>query len=168
MSRPESNGDGSETNQRYEGYTDFQSVSNRVAKSVDQAIDAYTELEAFDAEHKVRSEDAAYARRDIHSAALRLVPELEANRGSGDTEDGEQDVFEEVYDRWLQSGDEDGGPYLERLRQANLRREVPEFVHQLVLDIRKIAWEAGYLQAGRMVTEEDLEPAERDAREMFE
>lgn len=169
MSRIDSNGEKSDPVKRYEGYTDYQSVSNRVARSVDRAIEAYTELEALDAEYKVKSEDAAYARRDIHAAALRLVPEIKANKGSVDAqEDGQSDVFDKIHKRWIESGDEDGGPYLERIRSVNFTHELPDFIHQLVMDIRMVAWETGYLQAGRTVTEDSLEPADEQAREMFE
>jgi hypothetical protein len=159
------NGDDAESVQRYEGYTDFQSVSNRVAASIDQAIDAYAHINALHIEDaRVRQGEAAEARMRIHAAAIKLLPELRANAEA----DNDSDVYTDILERWVGDGEGSDPPLLDRLDDVKLREECPSWLGNLVEDIRVAGWEIGYLQAGRTVTEEDLEPAEQDARQMFE
>lgn len=164
MSDSMSNGDGDDIGKQYEGYADYQSVSNRVAASIDDAIDAYAYIKALHTENaRVRQRQAAEARSRIHSAAIKLLPELRANStGNGESED----TFEEILNRWV-DGDDEQSAYLDRLDEVQLQHECPSWLGQLVRDIRIAGWEIGYLQAGRTVEDDELEPAEEQARQMF-
>lgn len=127
---------------RWEGYSDYQRVSINIAEAVDRALDNYAHLDGKHAEGaRVDPELAAEARASILSAALRLVPELRADR---------QTV--EEYDRMLGDWgvlDDDGRGYVDQLDAATLQSECPEWLFQFVLDIRVAGWKLGYLQAGR-------------------
>lgn len=150
----------------FEGYSDYRTVSNRVGGSIDQAIDSYATLAALHGEGaRVRPQMAAEARRDIEAAALKLLPELEANEDAtgGDGDDEAADFYADVLERW--QGD-DG--YLAELREQSLQDECPDWLYKFVTDIRRVGWEIGYLKAGRVTSEPDLEPDERAAAEMFE
>lgn len=161
--------DADEPTKRYEGYTDYQSTSNRIGRSIDEAVDAYAAIDSLHAEGaRVRPQRAAEARRYILAAALKLVPELEANRNGKD-----DDIYGEILDRWIgdgeaANGDGDEEPFIDRLRDVSLQTECPDWLYQLVADIRKAGWEVGYLQAGRTVTERELDRDEAEARAMFD
>ena len=153
----------------WEGYSDYESVSKRVAKSVEEAIEAYAFIQSLHSENaRVQASRAAEAKARILSAGLRLVPELE-----NDKETVEQ--YEEILDRW-QTDDElnidaatpDDLGYIRRLDRIALRDECPEWLHQFAIDIRRSAWELGYLQAGRTVSEEEEDLVERDTEALFE
>ena len=156
------------TTQRWEGYSDYQSVSNRVVATLDDAIDAYAYIESLHAENeRIRQREAAEARSRILAAAMKLVPELEANTaGTGDDAD-EENVEAEILGRWTDSYD-GGDGLLDRLQGVQLQTECPDWLRQLARDIRKAGFEIGYLQAGRTVSESTLEPTEEQAREMFQ
>lgn len=166
-----SNGSASdgESVKRWEGYSDYASVSNRVAASIDDAIDAYAYIESLHVENaRVRPRHAAEARSRIVGAAIKLLPELHANTADTETdENGEQDVYGEILTRWTESY-EDGDGLLERLKREQLQQACPDWLGVLVRDIRTAGWEIGYLQAGRTISESNLEPAEEEARQMFE
>lgn len=159
-------GDDEEVRIEYEGYSDYKTVSNRIGATIDNAVDACAAISALHTEGaRVRPQLAAELRRDIVSAALMLVPDLEGAQ-NGDGEGNHDDILE----RWGvgQDGEigEDG--YLGQLRQTDLQRECPDWILQLAIDIRRAGWEVGYLRAGRMNRELDVEEDERQAREMFE
>lgn len=167
MSKSNGTTDTSETaTKRWEGYSDYQTVSNRVAASIDDAIDAYAYINGLHAEHaRVRQREAAEARSRILGAAIKLLPELKANQGTQDQDD--QDIYVEILNRWTKEHD-GGDGLLERLKQIQLQNDCPDWLGQLVQDIRTAGWEIGYLQAGRTISESNLEPAEEEARSMFE
>lgn len=149
----------------FEGYADYKTVSNRVGVTIDNAVDACATLSALHTEGaRVRPRLAAELRRDIVSAALMLVPDLEGSQ------DGEENVYADILERW--GVDEEGeftdDGFLGRLRETNLQQECPEWIHQLAIDIRRAGWEIGYLRAGRINTELDVDEDEREARSMFE
>ncbi|WP_049970773.1 hypothetical protein [Haladaptatus cibarius] len=153
--------------QRWEGYSDYQSVSNRVAAAIDDAIDAFAYIQSLHLENeRIRQREAAQARSRILGVTIKLLPELEANAGHSDTED-DDDVYRDILQRWTKSYD-GGDGFLDRFQTIQLQKECPDWLHQLVKDIRKAGWEIGYLQAGRTVTESTLEPNEEQARSMFE
>lgn len=79
----------------WEGYSDYKTVSKSIVKSIENAINAFAELESRHAEGaKVHPEMAARARMHIKAAALQLVPELRRN---ADTKEQYQNILE----RWL-------------------------------------------------------------------
>jgi len=152
------------SNSQWQAYGDYQSVSQRVAQSIDDAIDAYAQIQSLHQEGaRVKSEPAAEARSRILSAALKLIPELE--------HDGER--HSEILERWQTDGDiaatdDSELGYLQRLDSVRLTRSCPDWLHQFVIDIRTAGWELGYLKAGRSVDEEPDDIEERDTERLFE
>jgi hypothetical protein len=149
----------SDTNTRWEGYSDYQKVSIRVGETIENAVDAYTLIDSRHTENApVEPEFAADARAQIKSAAMKLIPELENDREV-------VDFYDEVLDRW--QGD-DG--YLQQLREVSLQQSCPDWLEDMVIDIRRAGWELGYLQAGRTerVTPEDPDEAkQQEIKQMF-
>lgn len=157
-----------ESNGQWEGYSDYQTVSASIARSIDEALSAYTELESMHMEGgKVKDMQAARARSKIKLAAMKLVPELDS-----DARNVEQ--YRQILCRWLGSGRVDfevDGPedgYFERLNDTRLSRECPDWLENWVLDIRTAGWELGYLRAGRQSEAEEDDPIEASARKMIE
>lgn len=190
--------DGDEATQRWEGYSDYASVSQRVARAIGDAVDAYAYIQSLHAENaRIRQRQAAQARSRIVGAAHKLMPELEANAANapsgGDGSDA-SDGDDRADDRDADEGDEGdatsagvrevdvyteiltrwtesykgGEGLLDRLQDVRLHQECPEWLETLVRDIRKAGWEIGYLQAGRTISETTLDPDEEQARSMFE
>lgn len=171
--------DDEERTTRWEGFSDYQSVSASIVSSIDDAIDSFATLQSLHVEGaRVKPEQAARARANVLAAALRLVPEL---RDNADT----SEIYQDILSRWLgeievedeqitgnfseYEGDnhiEDG--FIEALNHVQIHTESPDWLHQFVVDIRTAGWELGYLQAGRTVSESNLEPADEQARDMFE
>lgn len=151
----------------YEGYSDYKTVSNRVGQSIDDAVRAYAALESLHLEGaRVRRTLAAEIRQDILSAAMMLIPDLQGSQ-FGDEED--DDPFEDILDRWgVEDGQFTDDGYLAELRGTSLQENVPEWLYRLVVDIRTAGWEIGYLRAGRINQERDLDDDERQASEFFE
>lgn len=155
--------DGDETStKRWEGYSDYRTVSSRITETIGDAIEAYAQIESLHAENaRVRPEIAAHSRSKILEAALTLMPELEEQRET-------EEKYDEILKRWSEEGDGETGPFLEELRNVHLRDSCPSFLYEFVTDIRKAGWELGYLKAGRTVTENNLPEADKQAQEMFE
>lgn len=144
----------------WEAYSDYQTVSKRVAASVDDALDAYALLDGAHQENaKLSRNRAAQIRQKILSAAMRLLVELEEEKDS-------KDVYEEILKRW-KGGEDNGDGYIRELREHKLQNTMPDFMFQFMLDIRRAAWHLGYLQAGRTSRKELQDRAEEDARSMF-
>lgn len=150
-------GDGqNEFSTKWEGFSNYNRVSDRIARSVHEAIQAYAVIESRHAENaRVKAHHAAEARSKILAAALRLKVEMGSDKNSDD--------FEEMLDRWE---DEDG--YLAQLENTQLKRRCPAWLSSFVEDIRTAGYELGYLQAGRTVTEEPDDPVEGDTERMFD
>jgi len=150
---------------RYEGYSDYRSVSQRMAQSIDNAIEAYAKIQSLHTEGaRVKPQLAANAKSQIQGAAMRLVPELR----------NDEEQYEEILERWSPgkeisnqtSMDEMG--YLQRIRYTQLTNECPEWLHEFVLDIRTAGWEVGYLRAGQTVDEGPDDVVERESDNLFE
>jgi len=75
------------------------------------------------------------------------------------------DQYAEILGRW-QSGDDDDG-YLAKLDAVQLQNRCPEWLNQMVKDIRTAGWKLGYLQAGRQTRERTDDSPEAQASEMF-
>ena len=151
-------------NSHWQAYGDYQSVSQRVAQSIDDAIDAYAQIQSLHQEGaRVKSEPAAEARSRILSAALKLIPELEHDKQK----------HSEILERWQTDGsvaseDDDELGFVKRLNTVQLTRSCPDWLHQFVIDIRTAGWELGYLKAGRSVDEEPDDIEDRDTERLFE
>jgi hypothetical protein len=153
-----SNQNGSERDTRWEGFSNYQSVSDRIARSIHDAIEAYAVIDSRHAEKaRIKPGMAAQARAKILAPALRLKVEMAADRNEN------VDEFDEILDRW--AGD-DG--FLEKLEEVQLQRKCPDWLSTFVEDIRSAGYELGYLQAGRTVKEKPDDPVERDTEEMFD
>lgn len=164
------NGSGDDTEIRYEGFSDYQSVSNRVTTSIDNAVDAFAMIDSLHAENaRVKQREAAMARRHMLSAAIKLLPEIKENKNGkdGDNSDEDNDVFSAIYERWVTEGDGDTGPFLDELKNVQFQKKAPDWLSQFAEDIRRAGWEIGYLQAGRTVKDENLDPADEQAQDMF-
>lgn len=160
MTTPDHNGN--QSNGRgsyYEAYSDYYQVSQSVAKSIGEAIDAYATLEAAHTEGaSLRPDEAAKCRRDILAAAMRLVTEMEQD---GD----EKEIYAEILTRWRGDGESDG--FLRELQQQQLNNGLPHWMFQFVMDIRRAGWELGYVRAGREKKKEPDDPAEAEALQMI-
>lgn len=144
----------------WEGYSDYQRVSIRIGRSIDEALDAYAELDSRHQENApIPPNVAAEARTNILSAAMRLLPELEADRSVEDK------PYDEMLRRWRSGGD--GAGYLQRLNEVSLQQECPGWLFQLVLDLRTAGWHLGYLQAGRTTKTEAEDPTRRQINDML-
>lgn len=155
------NGDDPATTKRWAGYSDYRTISDRMAKSLDEALEAYAILTSRHATGaKIRDEEISQCIERLLVAAMKLVVELEDDREN-------VDQYDDILTRW-QKGDDDTDPYLEELRQTDFKRRLPDWFDQFAKDIRTAGWELGYLQAGRTISESNLEPAEEEARSMFE
>lgn len=152
---------GDDSDKRYEGYSDYSSVSSRVATSIDRAVDSYSTLDALHTENaRIRPNAAAEIRRHILAAALKLKPELEANTVGGSNDD--EDIQAEILDRWV---GEEG--FIERFRETSLQDDCPDWLYDFVNDIRRAGWEIGYLQAGRTV-DDGIDSPEDTVRDLFD
>ena len=150
---PETDGDGV----RWDAYSDYQNVSERVSKTIEQAVHAYARVDSYHAEGATMPKNlAAEARGRILAATLRLMPELQHDRGS-------VDEYDEILSRWE---GEDG--YIAELSETSLRAGRPGWLLQLILDIQTAGWEIGYLQAGRSASADpELPNPDKEFEEMF-
>lgn len=144
MSSDANTGDDPET--QFEGFSDYQTVSQSVARSIDKAVEAYALVQSRHSEAaRMNADTAAEASSHILGAALKVLPELEENANAKDeTDASEENIFSEMLNDWK---GEDG--YIERLKRATLVNECPEWLFNFVTDIRRAGFHLGYLKAGR-------------------
>lgn len=155
MSGATENGESTSSATRWEGYSNYELVSKRASKAIDDALDAYALLHGAHAEDAaVQPDFAAEARSKILSAAIRMLVEMREDRDAVDT-------YEEILDRW-----EGENGYINRLLQSQLHQEVPGWLFQFVIDIRQAGWSLGYLQAGRH-SRVDEDPVEGDVNQVL-
>lgn len=144
----------------WEGYSDYEFVSRRMSIAIDEAVDAYSKIRAMHREGaRIRPQPAAKARSRIYAAALRVLVEMEG-------QDGEK--YTKILDRWKREDDDDEDGYLDRLDTVQLQTRCPDWLYQMVKDIRTAGWELGYLQAGRKNRERTDDSPEAEASEMFD
>lgn len=143
----------------WEGYSDYEFVSRRMSIAIDEAVDAYSKIRAMHQEGaRIRAEPAAKARSHIYAAALRVLVEMEG-------QDGEQ--YDDILQRWQPDDDDEDG-YLDKLDSVQLQTQCPDWLYQMIKDIRTAGWELGYLQAGRKNRERTDDSPEAEANEMFQ
>lgn len=163
-----SNGEsGDENGQVWDGYSDFQTVSSRIGKTIGDAVDAYARVNRAHVENeRVSNSEAGEASARILAAAMSLMVEMEDQRERNETVGA-------IYNRWHNgdSGDLDltvpDSGFIKAFRRLRLSEESPEWMYQFVIDIRRAGWELGYLKAGRHEAEEPDDPVEVDAEAMF-
>lgn len=156
---------GTESETRWEGYSDYRRISLRVAAAIDDAVNAYARLDSAHQEGaQIQPELAAEARARILGAAMKLVPELEEDRET-------VEIYDDILTRWRdgEDPDDDDSPgYIKAINQTRLIDESPAWLFQMVLDIRRAGWELGYLQAGRKRDAGDGDPVEEESDAMVE
>lgn len=130
---------GDERRSEWEAYADYQSVSERVAENIDDAIDALCYLESVkDAGYKPKPGEEADYRALVLTAATSLKTELENERDS-------KTVYDEILNRWE---GEDG--YINRFREVDvINHTAGAWMYQFADDLHRAGWELGYLKAGR-------------------
>lgn len=137
MSRRESDR-GDDVRSEWEAYADYQSVSERVAESVADAIDALSRIEARGHVNRKHKDVETVDRSSVLSAVAFLRTELENGRES-------KQVYDDILTRWE---GEDG--YLQRFRMMGMRDlESEPWIQQFAEDLHRAGWELGYLKAGR-------------------
>lgn len=141
---------------RYDAFADYQSVSQSVARSIDQAVEAWAQVHSLHAaDQRVPGHQAAEAAARLLTAATKLQPELEEDRER-------VGAYDDILSDWK---GEDG--YVEELKATSFERGCPEWTHEFVLQIRRAGWHLGYLQAGRQETDETEDWVEGPVEEML-
>jgi len=143
-----------DTETEWDGYSIYNKVSAEIHDSVTDAIDAYATIASAHSEgEKVRPGEAAEAKSQILGAAMRFVVELDIHSGAADQLD-----FGEIHERWDGAGDDTG--YIQRLREAQLVSPSTDmdWIQEFVRDIHAVAFELGYIKAGREETVQDNTP----------
>jgi len=145
-----------EVRTEWDGFADYQSVAQRNARTIHDAVEAFATVERAHQERgKLTADVAAKAGSRILTAAINVQTELAAYEDQNDD-----------YEALLAKFQGETG-YVERLRGTNLRSECPPWLYDFVVDIRRAGFELGYLKAGRESNERELKSAEDEAREMF-
>lgn len=155
------NGDSPYDGTEWEGYSNYQAVSQNVSQSISAALDSYAWLQGAHREGAgVRPEPAANARADILSAALRLYVEMQQEQANGN------DDYDDILDRWGSDEDDEPG-YIGQFHELRLTEGLPGWMLQFVMDIRTAGWQLGYLQAGRRAKKQPDDPVEGETDSMF-
>lgn len=153
---------GSSRGTRWEGFSNYEQVSKRISTSVDDAVDAYSTIQAAHVEDTAIPPDlASEARSLILSAAMRLMVEMESDREA-------VDVYDTILSRWEDGDDRTETGYVAEFQDVRLAEGVPGWLFQFVKDIRRAAWELGYLQAGRTSRTDPEDPDEAEVENMFD
>jgi hypothetical protein len=156
--------------QRWEGYSDYEVVSKRIGRKVSNAIEAYSVLQGAGAERAQLSDyEYTQARAKILDAAMSLKVEIE-REAANELPNSDENIYTPIVDRWTDGGDENAPEgYINEFMAMSISNggRVPGWVFTFVEDIRRAAWELGYLQAGRVneTKDGDMDP---DVKSMFE
>lgn len=143
----------------WQAYSNYKSVTQSVAESINAALRSYAAIQSAHQEGApVTAPEAAEARKNILAATLMLLGEMRAQEGEND--------YGEVLARWEGSDDgDDSDGFVRQLHEVRLTQECPNWLLNLVIDIRRVGWELGYLQAGRY---EESGPRELQPRDIDE
>jgi hypothetical protein len=149
--------DDSVSHEEFEAYANYKRQSERVAQCVEDAVKSYARIRSAHREGaSVPPKVAAEARADIESAALRLRSEMESERDGND-----------LYDRLLSDWEGDEG-YIQRFDEVELRQSVPGWMYEFLSQIRRAAFERGYLYAGRAQEKDEQQLNEKQTEAMFQ
>lgn len=150
---------------RFEGYSDYQTVSQSIARSIDNAVEAYVLVQSRHTEGaRMNAETAAEASSHILGAAMKMLPELEANaKSEEETDDSVEEIYTDILESW--QGEEG---YIEQLKRAQLVNECPSWLHDFVYEIRRAGFHLGYLKAGREKRTETPDWVEGKVENMFD
>lgn len=129
---------------RWEGYSDFNHVSEQIVTTINDATRALSTLRsAAKTGEKIRAKRLTDLRSDILDAVWQLRVELEHEKKKNG-----QKFAEEILTEWYGDGEELG--WVEQVENAELREMMEfEFHGDMAHSIRRAGWELGYLQAGR-------------------
>lgn len=156
--------------QRWEGYSDYEVVSKRIGRKVSNAIEAYSVLQGAGAERAELSDyEYTRARAKILDAAMNLKVEIE-REAANEPPNSDENIYTPIVDRWTEGTDENASDgYINAFMALSISRggRVPGWVFTFVEDIRRAAWELGYLQAGRVSGKEGI-GIDEDVNAMFE
>lgn len=149
---------GEERPSEWEAYADYQSVSERVAESIADAVDALARIEARGQVNRKHKDVETVDRASVLSSVSFLRTELENERES-------KQVYDDILTRWE---GEDG--YLQRFRMMGMRDlESEPWIQQFAQDLHRAGWELGYLKAGREEKETPSgDPYDGQVRDMFD
>lgn len=117
-----------------------------------------------------RAEDVDETTAASDGGEVDLVPQNPGDGGVSSAEgtSGRGRQYERPYPGRRRRGESDEG-YLGQLNEIKLHQECPDWLEDLVLDIKAAGFELGYLQAGRSVSvREPGSPVEEDTDAMFE
>lgn len=140
---------------KWSSYSDYEKVVESVADRVERAIDAFGHLNACQSQRIAVSDGSAVGtKKALIGVGVRLKPEVRMNR--------HVEPFDDVWDRWE---GEDG--MVSDLYDADFVEDVPSWLPQYIEDVTTVAWELGYIKAGR---EEPSDPDEDEvaARELIQ
>jgi len=151
-----------ETTTRWQGYSDYQSVSRRIAQSISDATEAYATIQrAHEEEARVSPDLASRAGSRIMSPALLLKQHMERDKDS-------VEQYQEILERWTEGDDDVDDGYLTLLQTVQLHKDCPDWLWQFIEDINTAGLELGYLAAGRKEKEEAPIDSEDEAvKEIF-
>lgn len=132
------------TETEYEGYSDYNHVSQSIVGTINDAVEALSDFRAADLSGAKLKGKATTMHADVLNACWQLRVELEHEA----TDSGEN-FADQILEQWYGDGEEQEG-WVEIL-QTTPTREVPErqFLGDLAHSIRRAGWELGYLKAGR-------------------
>jgi len=144
----------------WDGYSDYRTISLRMANTIADAIDAYSKLDAAHREGApVNPSDAAQLRARIQRASIELIPEMEQDRD-------DVELYDRVLTRW-KGGEGTGAGLVARLDETAFTEECPGWLFQVCLDMKRVGFKLGYLAAGRHESEPD-DPVAAETNAMFQ
>lgn len=128
---------------KYEGYSDYNHVSQSIVGTINDAVQALSDFRAADLSGAKLKGEATTMHGDVLNACWQLRVELEHES----TESGEN-FADEILQQWYGGGEQDGWV---NILQNTRTAAVPEkqFLGDLAHSIRRAGWELGYLKAGR-------------------
>ena len=146
----------------WEAYADYQSVSERVAESIGDAVEAIETIESsMLCGEKLSTERETVLRADVMAATIWLRTELENGRQ-------QNELYDEILTRWDGDGEEEG--LIEKFRDLDIMASRPgPWLNQFATDIHRAGWELGYLKAGREEKQTSSgDPYDGQVRDMFD
>lgn len=128
---------------QWDGFSIYAEVSRDIHMAVADAVDSYSQLAAMHSESaKIEKGEAAEHKANILRAANRLLTELKQEQ--------HREPLEKILVAWAgESDDPHDDGRIDDLLAAEVWREMPESLHELVNEIHEAAWRLGYLKAGR-------------------
>ena len=141
----------------WKAYSDYNSVSERVADSIADAVDSLSTIAAKGVANETQKNVETQNRSAVLSAVTFLRTELENERDS-------KEVYDEILTRW--EGQEG---HLQLFRTMDIRQlESEPWLQQFAEDIHRAGWELGYLKAGREEKKTSGgDPYDGQVRDMF-